>query len=41
MIRVKRAKQREKKRGDVIEHIEITPAMSELLARLSAARKHE
>ncbi|ENH6342567.1 tyrosine-type recombinase/integrase [Burkholderia vietnamiensis] len=41
VIRVKRAKQRGKKRGEVIEHIEITPAISELLARLRAARKDE
>nr|WP_244132759.1 hypothetical protein [Burkholderia sp. BCC0397] len=38
-MRVKRAKQRGKKRGEVIEHIEITPALTELIARLRAARK--
>lgn len=38
-IRVKRAKQRGKKRGEVIEQIEITPALTELIARLRAARK--
>lgn len=41
VIRVKRAKQRGKKRGEVIEHIEITPALSELIARLRAARKDD
>ncbi|NRO95623.1 tyrosine-type recombinase/integrase [Paraburkholderia sp. NMBU_R16] len=41
VIRVKRAKQRGKKRGEVIEHIEITPAVSELLSRLRAARKDD
>lgn len=41
VIRVKRAKQRGKKRGEVIEHIEITPAISELLGRLRAARKND
>jgi integrase len=41
VIRVKRAKQRGKKRGEVIEHIEITPAISALLARLRAARKDD
>ncbi|UTV56387.1 tyrosine-type recombinase/integrase [Burkholderia arboris] len=40
-IRVKRAKQRGKKRGEVIEHIEITPALTELIARLRAARKDD
>jgi len=39
--RVKRAKQREKNRGEVIEHIEITPTLSELIARLRAARKDD
>lgn len=39
IIRVKRAKQRGRKRDEVIEHIEITPAISALLARLKAARK--
>jgi len=38
-IRVKRAKQRGKKRGEVIEQIEITPALAELIARLRAVRK--
>jgi integrase len=41
VIRVKRAKQRGKKRGEVIEHIEITPAISELLGRLRAVRKND
>jgi len=41
VIRVKRAKQRGKKRGEVIEHIEITPAISELLSRLRAVRKND
>jgi integrase len=41
VIRVKRAKQRGKKRGEVIEHIEITPAIAELLGRLRAARKND
>ena len=39
--RVKRAKQREKNRGEVIEHIEITPTLSELVARLRAARQDD
>lgn len=39
VIRVKRAKQRGKKRGEVIEHIEITPAMTALLERLKAVRE--
>lgn len=37
-IRVKRAKQRGRKRGEVIEHIEITPLVSALLDRLEAIR---
>ncbi|KDR25454.1 integrase [Caballeronia zhejiangensis] len=37
-IRIKRAKQRGKKRGEVIEQIEITPQVSALLARLKVAR---
>ncbi|WP_254640527.1 tyrosine-type recombinase/integrase [Burkholderia sp. GbtcB21] len=41
IIRVKRAKQRGKKRGEVIEHIEITPAISALLERLRAVRKDD
>ena len=41
VIRVKRAKQRGKKRGEVIEHIEITPAISALLERLRAVRKDD
>lgn len=41
VIRVKRAKQRGKKRGEVIEHIEITPAIAELLGRLRAVRKND
>jgi integrase len=41
IVRVPRAKQRGKKRGEVIEHIEITPAISALLARLKAARKDD
>lgn len=40
-IRVKRAKQRGKKRGEVIEQIEITPLISALLDRLTAARKDD
>lgn len=39
VIRTKRAKQRGKKRGEVIEHIEITPAIRELLVRLKAIDK--
>nr|WP_223963109.1 hypothetical protein [Burkholderia diffusa] len=41
VIRVKRAKQRGRKRGEVIEHIEITPALSELITRLRTARKDD
>ena len=41
VIRVKRAKQREKNRGEVIEHIEITPTLSELVARQRAARQDD
>lgn len=41
VIRVKRAKQRGKKRGEVIEHIEITPAVAELLERLKTVRKND
>ncbi len=41
VIRVKRAKQRGKKCGEVIVHIEITPALSELIVRLRAARKDD
>ncbi|MGN6656026.1 MAG: tyrosine-type recombinase/integrase [Rhodanobacter sp.] len=41
VIRTKRAKQRGKKRGEVIEHIEITPALSELIGRLKAVRKDD
>lgn len=37
-IRIKRAKQRGKKRGEVIEQIEITPPLAELLDRLEAVR---
>lgn len=37
-IRVKRAKQRGKKRGEVIEQIEITPPLAALLDRLEAIR---
>lgn len=37
-IRVKRAKQRGKKRGEVIEQIEITPRLAELLDRLEVLR---
>lgn len=37
-IRVKRAKQRGKKRGEVIEVIEITPALNDLINRLDALR---
>lgn len=38
-IRVKRAKQRGKKRGEVIEVIEITPQLNALLDRLEALRE--
>lgn len=38
-IRIKRAKQRGRKRGEVIEQIEITPYITDLLARLKAAQK--
>ncbi|MGC4059398.1 MAG: integrase [Aquabacterium sp.] len=38
-IRVKRAKQRAKKRGEVIEVIEISPAMDGLLDRLASLRE--
>ncbi|MCG1042537.1 tyrosine-type recombinase/integrase [Mycetohabitans sp. B8] len=41
VIRVKRAKQRGKKRGEVIEHIEITPAIQSLLDRLRESRKDD
>ncbi|CAN0620287.1 Integrase [Burkholderia multivorans] len=41
IVRVKRAKQRGRKRGEVIEHIEITPAIAELIGRLRAARKDD
>lgn len=41
VIRVKRAKQRGKKRGEIIEHIEITPAIDDLLNRLKAVRKDD
>jgi site-specific recombinase XerD len=37
-IRIKRAKQRGKKRGEVIEQIEITPRIAALIARLELAR---
>lgn len=37
-IRIKRAKQRGKKRVEVIEQIEITPVVSALIARLKLAR---
>ncbi|HGO6070268.1 TPA: hypothetical protein ACK3Q6_002777 [Burkholderia cepacia] len=37
-IRVKRATQRGKKRGEVIEQIEITPPLAALLDRLEAIR---
>ncbi|MBN3835111.1 hypothetical protein [Burkholderia sp. Ac-20344] len=37
-IRVKRAKQRGKKRGEVIEQIEITPPLAEFLDRVEAVR---
>ncbi|MGU7812730.1 hypothetical protein [Burkholderia sp. AW49-1] len=40
-IRIKRANQRGKKRGDVIEQIEITPALTELIGRLRAVRKDD
>lgn len=38
VVRVKRAKQRGKKRGEVIELIEITPKLAELFGRLRALR---
>jgi len=38
-MRVKRAKQRGKKRGEVIEQIEITPLISALLDRMTDVRK--
>lgn len=38
-IRVKRAKQRGRKRGEVIEIIEITPALNSLLDRLETLRE--
>jgi integrase len=38
VVRVKRAKQRGKKRGEVIEHIAITPALASLFDRLQALR---
>lgn len=38
IIRVKRAKQRGKKRGDVIEEITISPALADCLQRLKAIR---
>ncbi|MGN6410825.1 MAG: tyrosine-type recombinase/integrase, partial [Nitrobacter sp.] len=41
VIRTKRAKQRGKKRGEVIELVEITPALDELLERLKAVRKND
>ena len=41
VIRVKRAKQRGKKRGEVIEHIEITAALAALIQRLRAVRKND
>jgi integrase len=37
-IRIKRAKQRGKKRGEVIEQIEMTPRIQELVARLKVLR---
>ena len=40
-IRIKRAKQRGKKRGEVIEQIEITPHITHLLNRLDAVRKND
>ncbi|WP_374562514.1 hypothetical protein [Ideonella sp.] len=39
VIRVKRAKQRGKKRGEVIEAIEVTPTLDALLNRLEALRE--
>jgi len=41
VIRTKRAKQRGKKRGEVIEHVEMTSAIRELVGRLKAARKDD
>lgn len=40
-VRVKRAKQRGRKRGEVIEQIEITPQMTALLARLKVVRNQQ
>ncbi len=40
-IGIKRAKQRDRKRGEVIEQIEITPRITELLARLKALRERK
>lgn len=40
-IRIKRAKQRGKKRGEVIEQIEITPHITALLDRLEAVRNND
>lgn len=38
VVRTKRAKQRGKKRGEVIEHVVITPALQALIDRLKAVR---
>jgi len=38
VVRTKRAKQRGKKRGEVIEHVTITPALQALIERLKAVR---
>lgn len=38
VVRTKRAKQRGKKRGEVIEHVAITPALQALIDRLKAVR---
>jgi integrase len=40
-IRIKRAKQRGKKRGEVVEQTEITPQISELIARLRIVRARQ
>jgi len=39
VVRTKRAKQRGKKRGEVIEHVAITPRLGDLLDRLQALNR--
>lgn len=41
VVRTKRAKQRGKKRGEVIEHVAITPRLASLLDRLLALRRND